>query len=115
MDDHSKRTDRRKFDRTPKPYPIRGLRHGSEALCQEDITGFLKDISGNGLSFLSDGDYAVGDKLDLKIDLPGSQHQLTMRVVRIQIFGDTKIIGAQFFNVSEQHQKSLISALFPPK
>ena len=115
MDNHAKRADRRQFERVPKPYRIHGLRHGSEALCQEDITGVLKDISGNGLSFLSDGDYAIGDKLDLHIDLPGSKHQLTMRVVRVQVFGDSKIIGAQFFNMSQEHQKALMNALFSPQ
>ncbi len=124
MDETSKKTDpdqpsvgrdtgidRRRSERVSQTQLISNIRRSSESISQEKITGILRDISGSGLSFLSDGDYEVGDTLDLQIDLPGAQHHLLVQIVRIEVFGDSKIIGAYFINMASEHQKALLDAL----
>ena len=111
MDESSQKHDRRLAERIPQHCVIHSARRGSETIPQEKITGVLRDISGNGLSFLSDSDYAVGDVLELQIDLPGSQHQLLVKVVHAEVLGDSKSFGVYFINISSEHEKALMELL----
>ena len=111
MENPIKKDERRRSERIPYQCLLSGDRQGSESISQEKITGILRDISGTGLSFLSDADYRVGDTLDLKIDLPSQRHQILVQIVRIETFGDSKIIGAYFINMSSEHQKALVDSL----
>ena len=103
--------ERRKSERIPQFFPVFASKDRSERLLQEQITGVTRDISSTGLSFLSDGEYTIGDTLYLQIDLPSSQHRFRAEVARIEILGDSKIIGAVFLNVSPAHQKALMDEL----
>ena len=115
MEELPKSNEKRKSERVPLSFLIHGLRHGSESVSEESITGIVRDISGTGLSFLSDADYAIGDTLDLQIELPGSEHHFMAEVARTQVFGDSKIIGVSFMHLSSGHKKALIEALLAKK
>ena len=107
-----KETDRRRAERLARTCVIQSSKHNSESISLEKITGVLRDISGNGLSFLCDTEYLVGDMLDLQIDLPGSRHHLFVQVARVEILGDSKIVGVYFINMSSDHEKALMESLF---
>ena len=99
------------MERVPESFPVRASKFHPEAVSEESITGVVHDISGNGLSFFCEADYAVGDFLNLQIDLPGSSHQVKAKVVRKEILGNSKIIAAVFVEMSLEHQKTLVEAL----
>ena len=115
MEELPKSNEKRASERIPLSFLIHGSRHGSENLSEESITGVVRDISGAGLSFLSDAEYTVGDTLDLELDLPGSQHQFMAQVVRTEPFGDSKIVGVSFAHLSSEHRKALVEALLAQK
>lgn len=112
MDATLKETDRRRAERLASTGIIQSSKHSSESISLEKITGILRDISGNGLSFLCDTEYFVGDMLDLEIDLPRSRHHLLVQVARVEILGDSRIVGVYFINMSSDHEKALIESLF---
>lgn len=105
-------TERRRAERLSHTGTIQSSKHNSESISLEKITGVLRDISGNGLSFLCDTEYVVGDMLELEIHLPGSRHHLMVQVARVEILGDSSIVGVYFINMSSDHEKALIEALF---
>ncbi len=110
MDEIRKRDERRHTERIAQSLPLQASKE--ETLSQEQITGLTRDISGSGLSFLSDRQYAVGDTLNLQIDLPTSQHQLRVRVVHVEVFGESSNVGVTFLDMSPAHQKALMEELF---
>ena len=109
------RKERRRSERITQAYPVQATKEQSETLAQEQIIGLTRDISGSGLSFLSDREYTVGDTLSLQIDLATSQHQLRVRVVHVETFGESKNVGVVFLDMSPAHQKALLEELFQKK
>lgn len=112
MDATPRETERRRAERLAYTGTIQSSTHSSESISLEKITGVLRDISGNGLSFLCDTEYLVGDMLDLEINLPGSRHHLLVQVVRVELLGDSRIIGVYFIDMSSDHERALIESLF---
>ena len=105
------RKERRRSERITQAYLLQATKE-SETLAQEQITGLTRDISGSGLSFLSDREYTVGDTLNLQINLATSQHQIRVRVVHVETFGESKNVGVAFLDMSPAHQKALLEELF---
>ncbi len=104
-------SDRRRSERLPQHYVVHSQKRTVEKLSQERITDVLKDISGGGLSFISDAEYQSGDLLELEIELPGETHQVLARVARVQVFGDSKIVGVAFVEMSLEHKNVLLESL----
>ncbi len=115
MQENPSSSERRRSERISQSFPVHAAKEQSESLTQEQITGLTRDISGSGLSFLSDKDYAAGDILSLQIDLPASQHQLRVKVVHVETLGDSKNVGVAFIDISPAHQKALMEELFEKK
>ena len=115
MDETPQKSERRQTERIPQSFPIHASRCCSEVVSEESIAGVVCNISGNGLSFLSDAHYTIGDILNLRIDLPCSNHFFKARVAHMEILGDSKIIGVSFVDMSLEHQQALIEALFLKK
>ena len=115
MDGTPTNSERRGSERTPQSFPLHASKVYSEILSEERITGVVCNISGRGLSFLSDADYVVGDLLHLQIDLLSSVHHLKAKVMRIDLLGDSKILGVSFVDMSPDHEQALIEALLLKK
>ena len=115
MDEVRRNTERRKSERISQSFPVHASKDHQESLSQEQITGFTRDISGSGLSFISDGEYSVGDMLSLQIELFSSQHHFRVRVIHVESLGDSQNIGAVFLDMSPAHQKALVDELLQRK
>ena len=115
MDEDPKIVERRKSERIFQSYPVYVSKDLSERLSQEQITGFTRNISSTGLSFLTDKEYQIGDTLSLQIDLPSSQHHLRVKVMHVEILGDSRNTGVAFLDMSLAHQKALMDELFQKK
>ena len=115
MDETHKDPEQRKSERIQQSFPVYTSKDRSETLSQERITGLTRDISGAGLSFISDKNYSVGDTLNLQIDLFSSQHHLRVQVVHIESLGESQNIGVLFLDMSPAHQKALMDQLLQKK